>query len=71
MAKNATTFTANNRVDHSVFGTGTIVEANERHTTIAFDNAGTKKFMTSMVKLAPSDTPAPEKPAPKRKKAAR
>jgi hypothetical protein len=54
-------------VNHSVFGSGTIVSINERLTTIEFDGAGTRKFMTSMVKLAPSDTPAPEKPSRKRK----
>ncbi len=57
------------RIDHSVYGLGTIVEVNERHTTIAFDEAGTKKFVTRMVKLAPADTAVPAKRARRKKKA--
>ena len=52
-------FSPKDRVDHSVFGLGTIVDINEHYTTIAFDESGTRKFVTSMVKLAASDTPAP------------
>ncbi len=55
------------RIDHAVFGLGTVIEANERYTTIAFDEAGTRKFLTSMVELSPSDTPKPARP--RRKKA--
>jgi hypothetical protein len=69
MAKNAAGFSAKDRIDHHVYGLGTIAEVNERHTTIVFDQAGTKKFMTSVVKLTHSDAPAPAKPA--RRKAAR
>ena len=60
-ARNLAAYSAKDRIDHSVFGLGTIVEINERHTTIAFDESGTRKFVTSMVKLSPSDTPAPAK----------
>ena len=70
MSKKGQVFNTNDRIRHSVYGTGTIVEVNPRRTTIAFDDAGTRKFMTSMVELAPSDTPAPPKPAKSRKKAA-
>ena len=59
MAKSKQVFAAKDRIDHPVFGLGTIVEINERHTTIAFDEAGTRKFVTSMVKMTQSDTPAP------------
>jgi hypothetical protein len=61
-------FSPKDRIDHSVFGLGTIVEIDERHTTIAFDDAGTRKFVTSMVKLASSDTPKPKKRVRARKK---
>jgi len=68
MAKRPAAFEKNDRVEHSKFSTGTIVEANERYTTVAFDKAGTKKFVTDMVELEPSDTPPPAKPARKKRK---
>jgi len=55
------------RIDHKVFGLGTVVEADDHHTMIDFDESGTRKFVTSMVKYEPSDAPPPEKP--RRKKA--
>jgi hypothetical protein len=67
--KDKLAFSPKDRVNHSVFGSGTIVAINERLTTIDFDGVGTKKFMTNLVKLAPSDTPAPAKPVRKKKKA--
>jgi hypothetical protein len=67
MAKDGSAFSPKDRVSHSVHGPGTIVEVNERHTTIAFDEAGTRKFVTSMVQLEPDDTPAPARPARKKK----
>ncbi len=70
-AKKTKTFFPKDRVDHSVFGLGTIIERDERYTTIEFDESGSRKFVTSMVELAPSDTPAPAKRARTRKKAAR
>lgn len=54
-------FVADDRIDHYVHGTGTIVEVTEQYTTIDFDEVGQKKFVTSMVKLTASDTPAPTK----------
>ena len=61
MAKKSMTFAPKDRIDHSVYGTGTIVDIDEQRTTIDFDEAGTKKFLTSIIKLAPSDVPAPAK----------
>jgi len=52
-------FSAKARVDHSVFGLGTIVTIDRHRTTIAFDQTGTRTFVTSLVELEPSDTPAP------------
>ena len=69
MATKAPVFSPNDRIDHSIYGTGTILNVGERLTTIAFDGAGTKKFMTSLVSLVRSDVPAPPEPE-RRKKAA-
>jgi len=68
MAKAAPVFSAKQRIDHAVFGTGTIVEVNPHYTTISFDESGKKKFVTRILKMVPSDVPAPEKPV-RRKKA--
>ena len=69
MAKKTREFSAKDRIDHYVHGTGTIVDVNDHYTTIDFDEAGTRKFVTSMVKLAPSDTPAPTRRKSTKKKA--
>ena len=69
-SKKALEYAPKDRVDHAVFGLGTIVQIDERHTTIAFDQTGTRKFMTSMVQLAPSDTPAPARRSRPAKKVA-
>ena len=60
--KSAPAFSVNDRVYHAVFGLGTISAMNSRHTTIVFDENGTKKFVASMVRIEHSDTPAPSKP---------
>jgi hypothetical protein len=60
MAKNSSSaFSANERINHSIYGLGTISEVNELHTVIEFDQNGRKKFVTSMVQLEPTDVPAP------------
>jgi hypothetical protein len=64
-------FLPKSRIDHAVFGLGTIVEVNDLHTTIAFDQAGTRKFITSLVQLVASDAPAPAAPAKRKKEPAR
>ena len=58
-AKNTQQFRPKNRIEHAAFGLGTIVEIDDRYTTIAFDESGTRKFMTSMIELAHSDVPRP------------
>jgi hypothetical protein len=70
-AKDTASFRPKSRIDHAVYGLGTIVEVNERHTTIAFDGAGTRKFITNIVKFVGSDTPEPAKPARRKAKASR
>jgi hypothetical protein len=62
MTRAAEVFSVNDRVSNSVYGIGTISQVNTQYTTIVFDEHGTKKFLTSMVKLEHSSTPAPAKP---------
>ena len=68
-SKSTQSFSPKDRIDHTVFGLGTIVTINPFHTTIAFDEQGTRKFVTSMVKLSPSDAPPPAKRVSKKAKA--
>jgi len=63
-------FSAKDRIHHTVHGHGTILKVDERRTTIAFDEAGTKIFVTSMVELAKSDEPAPTRRSSRKKKTA-
>ena len=71
MAKKTKEFAAKDRIDHHVYGTGTIVDVNENYTTIDFDEAGTRKFVTSIVKLSPTDVPAPTRRKSTKKTAAK
>ena len=58
------------RVSQPNYGPGTVTDADAHHTVIDFDNHGLKRFVTTMVALAPSSEPAPEKAkAVRRKKA--
>ena len=60
MAKKARAeFRAKDRVNHSVFGPGTIGSTDAQFTVIVFDQGGTRKFVTSMVKLEPTDRAEP------------
>lgn len=61
MSKGTEAFAVNDRVNHSEHGLGKITDVNPRHMTIAFDQAGVRKFVTSMVRLERSDAPAPPK----------
>ena len=58
------------RVSQTQFGNGTIMMANDRHTVIEFDEHGSRMFSTPLVRLAPSDTPAPPKPVRQRRRPA-
>ena len=57
------------RVSQDQYGPGTVVESNERHTVIDFDDHGVRRFVTMMVDLKSSKLPAPAKA--KRTKAGR
>ena len=54
-------YTAGARVSQGQYGPGTIVETNERHTVIDFDDHGQRRFITMMVELESSKVPAPSK----------
>ena len=57
------------RVSQDQYGPGIVIESNERHTLIDFDDHGVHRFVTMMVNLKSSTVPAPSKP--KRTKAGR
>lgn len=72
MAKNSgSTFSANERINHSIYGFGTISEVNDLHTVIEFDQNGRRKFVTSMVQLERTTVPAPVVPTRRRSKTAK
>jgi hypothetical protein len=51
------------RVAQPTYGSGTLVEVNEHHTVIDFDEHGRKVFATRLVVLQASNEPAPHKAA--------
>ena len=63
MSKATEVFSENDRVNNAVYGSGTISHVDTQYTMINFDEHGTKKFLTKMVKLEHTSIPAPEKPA--------
>jgi len=56
------------RVTQPTYGAGTLVEVNEHHTVIYFDEHGRRTFATRLVVLQATNEPAPHK-APTRKRA--
>ena len=54
------------RVTQPTYGTGTLVEVNEHHTVIDFDEHGRRVFATRLVVLQASNEPAPVRAARKR-----
>jgi hypothetical protein len=65
MAKNSTGFAQNERVNHAIYGLGTISEINDLHTVIEFDENGRRKFVTSIVRLERTNALPPVPPARK------
>lgn len=63
-------YAVGDRVLQAQYGVGTITAVNEYHTVIDFDEHGTRRFATPLVRLERSLTTAPDKPqrAPRRKK---
>jgi hypothetical protein len=54
------------RVAQATYGTGTLVEVNEHHTVIDFDEHGRRVFSTRLVVLQATSEPAPAKATRKR-----
>ena len=54
-------YTVGARVSQDQYGPGTIIESNEHHTVIDFDEHGVRRFVTTMVKLESSTVAAPVK----------
>lgn len=48
-------------IKHIKYGCGTIVERNEDRTTVDFDTAGVKKFVTSLAAFEAAEGEAPKK----------
>ena len=54
------------RVMQPTYGLGTLIEVNEHHTVIDFDDHGRRVFSTRLVALQASNEPAPAKAPRKR-----
>jgi len=61
MPKKIGAFSADDRVMHAVYGLGTVSHVDKQHTTIVFDEVGSRKFLTGIVQLEHSSTAAPTK----------
>src|SRR5262245_47002999 len=61
VAKNSNGFSLNERIQHEDYGPGTIPNSGHVHTPGAFHQAGTKKFMNSLLRLERSDVADPER----------
>jgi hypothetical protein len=55
------------RVTQPNYGAGTLVEVNEHHTVIDFDEHGRRTFSTRLVVLQATSEPAPHKAATKKR----
>jgi hypothetical protein len=68
VAKEIRAFVPNDRVMHTVFGLGTVLECDPRRTVIEFDDNNVRKFVTSLVQL---EKAVEEAPVPKSKSGGR
>jgi RNA polymerase-interacting CarD/CdnL/TRCF family regulator len=59
-------WTKGDRVVQPTYGAGTLVEVNEHHTVIDFDEHGRRTFSTRLVVLQATSAPAPAKTPRKR-----
>jgi len=64
-------FAKGDRVSQPQYGAGTVMDVNERHTVIEFDEHGTRTFVTSMVTLESTAEPAPARSKSKAKRPSR
>ena len=63
-------FAKGSRVSQAQYGSGTVMSSDERYTVIEFDQHGTRRFVTDMVTLGPTNEPAPNKPEKSRRRKA-
>ena len=56
------------RVVQATYGPGTLVEVNEHHTVIDFDEHGRRTFASRLVVLQATNEPAPNRPVKSRAK---
>ncbi len=61
---------AGDRVFQSAYGVGDVTDVSADRVTIAFDDGGVRKFITSMARLEPSDAPRERRVKPKRSRRA-
>jgi hypothetical protein len=61
-------FRKDDRVSHSRFGPGVVIHVDARYTSIEFDEAGVRKFVTTLVQLERSALPLPVKPPVRRRR---
>ena len=59
-------FRRDERVFHALHGAGLVVDADGRYTTIAFDDGAVRKFVTTLMRVQPSDLPLPPPPPARR-----
>jgi hypothetical protein len=59
-------WTKGDRVVQPTYGLGTLVEVNDQHTVIDFDEHGRRVFATRLVTLQATSEPAPARAARKR-----
>ena len=59
-------WTKGDRVVQATYGLGTLIEVNEHHTVIDFDEHGRRTFSTRLVALQASSEPAPSRSPRKR-----
>jgi hypothetical protein len=67
-APSPTNVRKNDRVSHTRFGPGVVIDADARYTIIEFDEAGVRKFVSTLVRLERCELPVPVKPAPVRRR---
>jgi hypothetical protein len=61
-------FRKDDRVSHAGFGPGVVIDVDARYTIIAFDEAGVRKFVSTLVQLERCELPRPVRPAPVRRR---
>jgi hypothetical protein len=61
-------FRKDERVSHTRFGPGVVIDVDTRYTIIEFDEAGVRKFVSTLVRLERCELPLPVKPPVRRQR---